>query len=219
NELAESKEENNEKCLFMATKKGKIKKVSLSRFSNLRNIGIIAIRLLPEDELIGVKLAEENENVILTTKYGKSIRFSGDPIRSMGRISFGVKGVILRAEDSLVNISLVPPDTDKYLLLVTEKGHAKRTALKKFREFKKRGGQGLKSIGITKEKGLVVDVKVVSEEDELVLISQQGIVIRVPVKEIRHTGRYSRGVRIMNLAPEDKVASVALVSSENVDLS
>ena len=218
NELAESKEENNEKCLFMATKKGKIKKVSLSRFSNLRNIGIIALRLLPDDELIGVKLAEDKEHVILTTKHGKSIRFSGDPIRPMGRISFGVKGIILRAEDSLVNISLVPPDTDKYLLLVTEKGHAKRTALKKFREFRKRGGQGLKSIRITKERGLVVDVKVVSEEDELVLISQNGIVIRVPVKEIRHTGRYSQGVRIMNLAPEDKVASVALVSGESIDL-
>ena len=218
NELAESKEETNEKCLFMATKKGKIKKVSLSRFSNLRNIGIIALRLLPDDELIGVKLAEDKEHVILTTKRGKSIRFSGDPIRPMGRISFGVKGIILKAEDSLVNISLVPPDTDRYLLLVTEKGHAKRTALKKFREFSNRGGQGLKSIRITKEKGLVVDVKVVSEEDELVLISQNGIVIRVPVKEIRHTGRYSQGVRIMNLAPEDKVASVALVSSENVDL-
>ena len=219
NELAESREENNEKCLFMATKKGKIKKVSLSLFSNLRNIGIIALRLLPEDELIGVKLVEDNEDVILTTKHGKSIRFSGDPIRPMGRVSFGVKGIILKPEDFLINISLVPPDTDKYLLLVTEKGHAKRTALKKFREFKKRGGQGLKSIGITKERGLVVDVKVVSEEDELVLISQQGIVIRVPVKEIRHTGRYSQGVRIMNLAPEDKVASVALVSNENVDLS
>jgi len=219
NELAESKEENNEKCLFMATKKGKIKKVSLSLFSNLRNIGIIALRLLPEDELIGVKLAEDNEDVILTTKRGKSIRFSGDPIRPMGRISFGVKGIILKPEDFLINISLVPPDTDKCLLLVTEKGYAKRTPLKEFREFRKRGGQGLKSIGITKEKGLVVDVKVVSEEDELVLISQQGIVIRVPAKEIRNTGRYSQGVRIMNLAQEDKVASVALVSSENINLN
>jgi len=219
NELAESKEENNEKCLFMATKKGKIKKVSLSRFSNLRNIGIIAIRLLLDDELIGVKLAEDKEHVILTTKNGKSIRFSGDPIRPMGRVSFGVKGITLKPEDSLVNISLVPPDTDKYLLLVTEKGYAKRTDLKKFREFSNRGGQGLKSIKITKERGPVVDVKVVSEEDEVVLISQQGIVIRVPVKEIRHTGRYSQGVRIMNLAPEDIVASVALVSSEDVDLS
>jgi len=217
-ELAESKEENNEKCLFMATKKGKVKKASLSLFSNLRNIGIIALRLLPDDELIGVKLAEDNEHVILTTKHGKAIRFSGDPIRSMGRTSLGVKGIVLKPEDFLVNISLVPPDTDKYLLLVTEKGYAKRTDLQKFREFSNRGGQGLRAIKLTEEKGLVVDVKVVSEEDEIVLISQQGIVIRVPVREIRHTGRYSQGVRAMNLAPEDKVASVALVSSEDVDL-
>ncbi|GAH21495.1 unnamed protein product, partial [marine sediment metagenome] len=173
----------------------------------------------PDDELIGVKLAEDKEHVILTTKHGKSIRFSGDPIRSLGRISFGVKGMILKAEDYLINISLVPPDTDKYLLLVTEKGYAKRTVLKKFREFSNRGGQGLKSIKITKERGPVVDVKVVSEEDQLVLISQNGIVIRVPVKEIRHTGRCTQGVRVMNLAPEDKVASVALVSSENIDLN
>ena len=218
-ELAESKEESNEKCLFMATKKGKIKKVSLSLFSNLKNIGIIALRLLPGDELIGVKLAEDNEHVILTTKHGKAIRFSGDPIRSMGRTSLGVKGIVLKAEDSLANISLVPPDTDKYLLLVTEKGYAKRTPLQKFREFSNRGGQGLRAIKLTEEKGLVVDVKVVSEEDELVLISQQGHVIRVSVKEIRHTGRYSQGVRIMNLAPEDKVASVAPVPSEDIDLS
>src|SRR5665648_149483 len=217
-ELAESKEESSEKCLFMATKNGKIKKVSLSLFSNLRNIGIIALHLLPKDELIGVKLVEDKVHVILTTKKGKSIRFSGDLIRSMGRTSLGVKGIILKPEDSLVNISLVPPDTDKCLLLVTEKGYAKRTDLKKFREFSNRGGQGLKAIKITKERGQVVDVKVVSEEDELVLISQNGIVIRVPVKEIRHTGRYSQGVRAMNLAPEDKVASVALVSSEDVDL-
>ncbi|MBC8499323.1 MAG: DNA gyrase subunit A [Candidatus Atribacteria bacterium] len=218
-ELAESKEESNEKCLFMATKKGKIKKVSLSLFSNLKNIGIIALRLLPGDELIGVKLAEDNEHVILTTKHGKAIRFSGDPIRSMGRTSLGVKGIVLKAEDFLANISLVPPDTDKYLLLVTEKGYAKRTPLQKFREFSNRGGQGLRAIKLTEEKGLVVDVKVVSEEDELVLISQQGIVIRVSAKEIRHTGRYSQGVRIMNLAPEDRVASVAPVPSEDIDLS
>ena len=217
-ELVESKEENNEKCLFMATKKGKVKKVSLSLFSNLRNIGIIALRLLPGDELIGVKLAEDNEHVILTTKHGKAIRFSGDPIRSMGRTGIGVKGIALKDEDFLVNINLVPPDTDKYLLLVTEKGYAKRTPLQEFREFSNRGGQGLRAIKLTEEKGLVVDVKVVSEEDEIVLISQQGIVIRVPVKEIRHTGRYTQGVKAMNLAPEDKVASVALVSNEDVDL-
>ncbi len=218
NEIAESKEKSG-KYLFMATKKGKIKKVPLSHFYDLRNVAIIAIRLLPGDELIGVRLAGEEERIILTTKRGNSTCFSGNQIRPLTRVACGLRGISLNENDHLLNISLVSPETDEDLLIVTEGGIAKRTLLKKFREAKKRGGKGAKSIKLTKEKGLVVAVKVVSEEDELVLISQNGIVIRVPVKEIRHTGRYSQGVRIMNLAPEDKVASVALVSSENVDLS
>lgn len=219
NEIAESKEETNEKYLFMATKKGKIKKVPLSHFYNLRNVAIIAIRLLPEDELIGVRLAGEEDKIILTTKRGNSTCFSGNQIRPLTRVACGLKGISINENDHLLNISLVSPDTDEDLLIVTEGGIAKRTPLKKFREAKKRGGKGVRSIKLTKKKGLVVAVKVVSEEDELVLISQNGIVIRVPVKEIRHTGRYTQGVKAMKLAPEDIVASVALISSENVDLS
>jgi len=219
NEIAESKEETNEKYLFMATKKGKIKKVPLSHFYNLRNVGIVAIRLLPEDELIGVRLAGEEDIIILTTKRGNSTCFSGNQIRPLTRVACGSKGISINEKDHLLNISLVSPETDEDLLIVTEGGIAKRTPLKKFREAKKRGGKGVKSIKLTKKKGLVVAVKVVSEEDELVLISQNGIVIRVPVKEIRHTGRYTQGVKAMNLAPEDIVASVALVSSENIDLN
>lgn len=219
NEIAESKEETNEKYLFMATKKGKIKKVPLSHFYNLRNVAIIAIRLLPEDELIGVRLAGEEDKIILTTKRGNSTCFSGNQIRPLTRVACGLRGISINENDHLLNISLVSPDTDEDLLIVTEGGIAKRTPLKKFREAKKRGGKGVRSIKLTKKKGLVVAVKVVSEEDELVLISQNGIVIRVPVKEIRHTGRYTQGVKAMKLAPEDIVASVALISSENVDLS
>ncbi|MBU4047592.1 DNA gyrase subunit A, partial [bacterium] len=205
NEIAESKEKSG-KCLFMATKKGKIKKVPLSHFYNLRNVGIVAIRLLPEDELIGVRLAGEEEKIILTTKRGNSTCFSGNQIRPLTRVACGLRGISINENDHLLNISLVSPETDEDLLIVTEGGLAKRTPLKKFREAKKRGGKGVRSIKLTKEKGLVVAVKVVKEEDEIVLISQQGIVIRVPVKEIRHTGRYSQGVRAMNLAPEDIVA-------------
>jgi len=218
NEIAESKEEDNEKYLFMATKKGKIKKVPLSHFYNLRNVAIIAMRLLPEDELIGVRLAGEEEKIILTTKRGNSICFSGNQIRPLTRVACGSKGISIDENDHLLNISLVSPETDEDLLIVTEGGIAKRTPLKKFREAKKRGGKGARSIKLTKERGLVVAVKVVKEEDEIVLISQQGIVIRVPVKEVHKTGRYTQGVKAMNLAPEDKVASVALVSSEDIDL-
>jgi DNA gyrase subunit A len=131
----------------------------------------------------------------------------------------GIKGMTLQGEDYIINISLVPKDSNDDLLVVTEKGYAKRTNIKAFRQFKKQGGKGMYTIKINDEKGLVIAVKVVREEDEIVLISQNGIVIRVPVNEIRKTGRYTQGVKIMNLSPDDKVASLALVSNENVDLS
>ena len=219
NELAEESKEKSKKCLFMATKKGKIKKVPLSYFSNLRNVGIIALRLFPEDELIGVRLAGEGKKIILTTKRGNSTCFSGNQIRPLTRVACGLKGITINENDCLLNISLVDLETDEDLLIVTEGGFAKRTSLKEFREFKKRGGKGVRSIKLTKKRGLIVAVKVAKEEDEIVLISQQGIVIRVPVKEIHKTGRYTQGVKVMNLAPEDKVASVALISSERVVLS
>jgi DNA gyrase subunit A len=219
NELAEESKEKSKKCLFMATKKGKIKKVPLSYFSNLRNVGIIALRLFPEDELIGVRLAGEEKKIILTTERGNSTCFSGNQIRPLTRVASGLKGITINENDCLLNISIVDLETNEDLLLVTEGGFAKRTSIKEFREFKKRGGKGVRSIKLTKERGLIVAVKVVKEEDEIVLISQQGKVIRVPVKEIRKTGRYSQGVKAMNLAPEDKVASVALISSERVVLS
>jgi len=218
NTLSELKE-NEDKFLYMATRKGKIKKVPLSYFSNLRNMGIIALRLVPGDELVKVRLENRNKNIILTSRYGKSVCFSGDLLRPLRRTAIGIKGMTLQGEDYIVNISLVPSDSDDDLLVVTEKGYAKRTNLKEFRQFKRQGGKGMYTIKINNEKGLVIAVKVVREEDEIVLISQNGIVIRVPVVEIRETGRYTQGVKVMNLSPEDKVASLALVSNENVDLS
>ena len=219
-ELAESKEDEGQKYLFMATKKGKIKKVPLSSFSNLRNMGIIALRLLPEDELVGVRLAEGGEEVILTSHQGKSIRFAGDLIRPLGRSALGIKGMTFSSSDYLISIDLVEPNFQEDLLLVTEEGYAKRTSLEDFRKFKRPGGRGTTSIKLTEEKGAVLAARIVEEEDDIILISQQGIVIRVPVKEIPRTGRYSQGVKLMELATGDKVASVALVPIEtkNLDL-
>ncbi|MEA2021976.1 MAG: DNA gyrase subunit A [Candidatus Caldatribacteriota bacterium] len=218
NTLSELKE-NEDKFLYMATRKGKIKKVPLSYFSNLRNMGIIALRLVPGDELVKVRLEDRNKNIILTSRYGKSVCFSGDLLRPLRRTAIGIKGMTLQGEDYIINISLVPSDSDDDLLVVTERGYAKRTNLKEFRQFKRQGGKGMYTIKINNEKGLVTAVKVVREEDEIVLISQNGIVIRVPVAEIRETGRYTQGVKVMNLSPDDKVASLALVSNENIDLS
>jgi len=218
NALSQSKEDE-DKFLYMATRKGKIKKVHLSYFANLRNVGIIALRLLPEDELVKVRLEDSNKNIILTSRYGKSVCFSADLIRPLTRTGIGVKGMSLQGEDCIINISLVPKDSNDDLLVVTERGYAKRTSIKEFRQFKKQGGKGMYTIKINDEKGLVIAVKVVREEDEIVLISQNGIVIRVSVAEIRKTGRYTQGVKVMNISTDDKVASLALVSYENVDLS
>ncbi len=218
NEELEESRENHQKLLFMATRKGKIKKVPLASFSNLKNVGIIALRLLPEDELVGVRLAQGEEDVILTSRSGKTIRFPGNLIRAMGRTAMGVRGMTFTPSDYLINIDLVDKESTKDLLLVTEEGYAKRTPLEEFREFKRQGSKGMMSIKLTKEKGAVVAARIVEEEDEIVLISQQGIVIRIPVKEIHSTGRYSQGVKVMDLDQEDKVASVALISRERVNL-
>ncbi|MFZ2330713.1 MAG: DNA gyrase subunit A, partial [Atribacterota bacterium] len=174
----------NDLFLYMATRQGKVKKVPLHAFANLKNKEIIAISLNEGDELIRVRLAAENDNVILSTKKGKSAYFSGELIRSMGRTATGCRGLTLSKDDHLIDISLVQPDSDEDLLLITENGSGKRTPVKSYRLAKTRGGKGVKSINLSKERGNVISVKVVNERDELVIISQKGIIIRVSVKDI-----------------------------------
>ncbi len=214
-EFNKSREEN-KWFLYMATKHGKVKKTPLSTFSNLRNKEIIAISLNSSDELIRVRLASGTDNVILSTRKGKSTYFSGENIRSMGRTAMGCRGMILSKDDYLLDISLVNPDSDEDLILITENGSGKRTPLKSYRLAKARGCKGVKSIRFSQERGEVISVKVVSARDELVIISQKGIIIRVPVKEISRTGRNSMGVKVMNLDQDDKVASVATVPQSQV---
>ena len=208
--------EENELFLYMATKYGKVKKIPLHAFANLRNKEIIAISLNQGDELIRVRLAQDTDNVILSTRRGKSTYFSGKNIRSMGRTAMGCRGMILAKNDYLIDISLVDPDSEKDIVLITENGSGKRTPIKSYRLAKGRGCKGVKSIRLSSERGEVISVKVVSERDELVIISQKGIIIRVPVREISRTGRNSMGVKVMNLDQDDKVASVAIVPQSQV---
>ncbi len=212
----ETSRNQNDLFLYMATRQGKVKKVPLHAFANLKNKEIIAISLNEGDELIRVRLAAENDNVILSTKKGKSAYFSGELIRSMGRTATGCRGITLSKDDHLIDISLVQPDSDEDLLLITENGSGKRTPVKSYRLAKTRGGKGVKSINLSKERGNVISVKVVNERDELVIISQKGIIIRVSVKDISRTGRSSMGVKVMNLDKDDKVASVANVSHTQI---
>lgn len=206
----------NDLFLYMATRKGIVKKVPLHFFASLKNKEIIAISLKEGDELIGVRLARGDENVILTTSLGKTAYFSGEKIRPMGRTAGGCRGITLTEDDYLIDLSLVQHDSEEDLLLITENGSGKRTPIKLFRLAKSRGCKGVKSIHLSKERGKVISVKVVNERDELVIISQKGIIIRVPVKEISRTGRNSMGVKVMNLDSDDKVASVATVPQSQV---
>ncbi|NLL61672.1 MAG: DNA gyrase subunit A [Candidatus Atribacteria bacterium] len=212
----EKSRETDDLYLYMATRQGKVKKVALHAFASLRNKEIAAISLVEGDELIRVRLSGAAENVILTTRKGKSAYFSGKQIRPMGRTAMGCRGITLAKNDYLIDLSMVQPDSDEDILLITENGSGKRTPLKFYRLAKTRGGKGVKSIQLNKERGEVVSVKVVNERDELVLISQKGIIIRVPVREISRTGRNSIGVKVMNLDQDDKVASVATVPQSHV---
>ncbi len=212
----ETSRETDDLFLYMATRQGTVKKVPLHAFASLRNKEIIAITLNKGDELITVRLAGGKDNVILSTRKGKSAYFSGKRIRSMGRTAMGCRGITLDKDDYLIDLSLVQPDSDEDLLLITDHGSGKRTPVKSYRLAKTRGGKGVKSINLSEERGNVISVKVVRERDELVIISQKGIIIRVPVKDISRTGRSSMGVKVMNLDKDDKVASVASVPQSQV---
>ncbi len=198
--------------LMMATHKGRVKKVAIDRFENIRRTGIIAIRLVPGDELVGVKKIEPDDRIILTTARGFTIIFNEKDARAMGREAMGVKGISLELDDVVVGVNKYKADAD--LLLVTENGYGKRTKLTEFR-IQKRGGKGLKTIHISKKNGLVVGAKVVFPGEELMILTVEGQVMRVKVKDVSRQKRYSRGVMVMKCEEKDCVASIARFKEED----
>ncbi|MDY6964742.1 MAG: DNA gyrase subunit A [Halobacteriota archaeon] len=200
--------------LVFATKRGISKKTALSAYSNPRAGGIIALVLVEGDELVDVKLTDGEQEIILSTKHGKAIRFKEGDVRYMGRAARGVKGISLRKDDEVIGMDIVMEGA--VLLTITENGYGKRTPISQYRT-QRRGGQGIINIKTSLRNGLVVGIKEVSEEDELMVTSSEGIVIREPVKEIRLQGRNTQGVRLMRLKENDKVVSVArIVKQEEV---
>lgn len=197
--------------LFFATKKGIVKKTPLKAYRNPRSTGIIAIKLNNGDELVGVKLISDEEDVILATKLGKAIRFNGSNVRAMGRNASGVRGIRLRDSDEVVSLSVAK--NDESLLTITEKGFGKRTRVGKYR-ITRRGGVGVINIKITPKNGNVVDVKALKNEDEIIITTMQGKIIRVRVKDFPEKGRNTIGVRLMKLDANDIVSSVAKISGE-----
>jgi DNA gyrase subunit A len=196
--------------LFMATKGGVVKKTPLNEFDTSRRDGIIALHLDEEDELIGVKLTDGKQEIILGTQNGMAIRFPEEEVRSMGRTARGVKGITLEDGDQVVGLAYAKQGAD--LLAVTEKGFGKRTSLEEYRS-QSRGGKGIYTIKISKRNGKLVALMVVEPGDDIMVISGEGIMIRVGVDEISRLGRMTQGVTIMRLAENDRVVAVARVTS------
>ena len=196
--------------LFMATKKGIVKKTPITDFANVRKTGLAAINLREEDELIEVKFTNNKKDIFLVTKYGQCIRFSEKDVRSTGRVSMGVIGMNLSHGDEVVGMQL---DTQgEYLLIVSENGMGKLTAISEFSP-QNRGGKGVKCYKIMEKTGNVVGVKAVNRDNEIMMISTEGIIIQMSCEDISVFGRVTSGVKLMNIkqGSESKVASIAKV--------
>ena len=194
--------------LFMATKKGLVKKTPILDYANVRKTGLAAISLRDDDELIEVKFADSSKDIILVTKYGQCIRFDVNDVRSTGRVSMGVRGINLGDGDEVIGMQL--NTQGDYLLIVSENGMGKRTPMGEFTS-QNRGGKGVKCYKITEKTGNVVGVKAVNEENEIMMITTEGIIIRISCSDISIFGRITSGVKLMNLDENVSVASIAKV--------
>jgi DNA gyrase subunit A len=200
--------------LVMATKRGIIKKTDLMNFQRPRGGGIIALSLDPEDELIGAALSEPDQSILLGTRLGKIIRFPSVEVRDMGRTARGVKGMEVAPEDEVVGMEVIRPAGT--ILTVTERGFGKRTDPKKYPEHH-RGGLGVKGLEITKRNGPIMSILQVTEEDEVMLVTDGGKILRLLARGISLIGRVTQGVKLMDLEREERVVSVAKVAEKSDD--
>jgi DNA gyrase subunit A len=200
--------------LLFCTKKGTVKKSALSQYSNVRANGIKAIKIEPGDELIDVQVTSGTNDIVLATKHGLSVRFHEQDVREMGRDTTGVKGIELRKDDSLVGMVVIKREAT--ILVVTEKGLGKCSHIDDYR-VQRRGGKGIITVNRTEKTGNVVGVMEVLPEDEIMLITRNGVIIRSSVAQIRVTGRIAQGVRLVNLDEGDILTAVARVIPEDDD--
>ena len=208
----DGKEEN--KYLLIATKKGMVKKTKISDFKNINKSGLISIGLKEGDEVIGVKLTDGEQDVMLVTRNGMSIRFSEKDVRGMGRTAMGVKGITLGEGDTVVSMSLASEGTD--MLVVSENGFGKRTDLEEYRS-QIRAGKGIKTYNISEKTGSIVGAEMVSEDDEMMIINSDGVLIRIKVNEISIFGRVTSGVKLMNVDEEVSIVSIAKITTYEED--
>lgn len=202
------KEFDDKHYVFMVTRQGVVKKTELSAYGRPMSRGIIALDLDENDRLMDVKLTDGEQDIVIVTHDGMSIRFSEKDVRSVGRIARGVKGINLRNKDYVVGAEIA--SSDSTLLVVTEKGYGKRTDMSEYRK-QGRGGKGIIAIRTSLRNGALVGIKSVLDDDELIVMTTRGMVIRLPIKDIRTIGRNTQGVRLIALHPEDNVTDIAKI--------
>lgn len=204
---------NQEQCIFFATKKGIIKRTSVSQFQNIRTNGINAINLTEGDELLQVEVTDGHREIILGASNGKAIRFNEETVREIGRSATGVRGMKLNEGDELVGMAVVRDDV-KDILVVTEKGYGKRTDADEYR-LQTRGGMGVKTLNITDKNGRLASLRAVNDDLDLIATTNKGVTIRMHCADISQTGRAAQGVKLIRLRDDQHVSSIAIVERED----
>lgn len=211
---AKSDEASDNNHLVFVTRQGLVKRTKEAEFKNIRQNGLIALKLREGDELINVFLTNGNEEIIIGTKFGYSVRFKEDTIRSMSRMAAGVKGVTLRDGDQVVGAAAITEDQE--VLIITEKGYGKRTSATEY-PTKGRGGKGIKTANITDKNGNLAGIMTVSGDEDIMVITDTGVIIRTAVANISQTGRVTQGVKVMRLDDTARIVTFALVEPEEID--
>lgn len=211
---AKSDEASENNHLVFVTRQGLVKRTKEAEFKNIRQNGLIALKLREGDELINVFLTTGNEEIVIGTKFGYSVRFKEDTIRSMGRMAAGVKGVTLRDGDQVVGAAAITEDQE--VLIITEKGYGKRTSATEY-PTKGRGGKGIKTANITEKNGNLAGIVTVSGDEDIMVITDTGVIIRTAVANISQTGRATQGVKVMRLDDSARIVTFALVEPEEVE--
>ena len=194
--------------LVMATRKGLVKKTKLAEYKNIRKSGLIAIALREEDELIGASLVNEGEDTVLVTSRGMCIRFNQDNVRATGRASMGVKGITLRKGDRVIGMEVTSSESNGTLLVISDRGFGKRTEISEYKT-QMRGGLGIITYKPTKATGLLTGMMIVDDEDDIMLITSEGTIIRIHVSEISILGRATKGVRLMRTNDNNLIVGCA----------
>jgi DNA gyrase subunit A len=205
-----------DRYVVMGTRQGIVKKTSLEAYSNPRTGGIIAVTLDERDRLIGARLTQGNQDILIGTRKGLAIRFHEELVRSIGRVGRGVRGISLQKGDEVVGMETISVDATSSILTVTERGFGKRTELSEYR-VQGRGGKGIITIKTTARNGNVVSLLQVTDEDEMMIMTSEGMILRLQIRAIRVIGRNTQGVKLIGIGEHDRVMGIATLAERGED--